>query len=173
MKDQIRYTTEATVTKFCVDNIDRGGIINKQFRPYKFRPDFVSHNKKLVVEFDGYQHYTNPETILRDYRKDSVLTALHYTIIRIPYFVQLDKTVMKMLFGKYIDVEPYDCVDFPHGFIDAKAVLPAHFCSLGIQRFTADMIRFQYIEHHIEESLRKRIAEIGDRRLVLPTPLGK
>lgn len=148
------YLTEQKLVDFLKLYIDKEGISNRNFLSYKFRPDFVSHKEKLVVEFDGYLHYTKAETIVNDYHKDAIIQNSGYSVIRIPYFVQLDKLVMQNAFFDYI-LEPFDLVNYPHGFVDSKAVLPADFCSLGVERFRKDLIRFAYIADDILESLKK------------------
>lgn len=165
----MNYTTEIVVTKFCLKYVDPEGICNKRYRPHLFRPDYISHAKKLVVEFDGYQHYTNPTTILRDYRKDIVLVKDGYNVIHIPYFVQLNESVSANLFGEYVTGDPSGFVDYPHGFVDDKATLPSHFCTLGVERFINDLNRFSYIADDIWSSLDVRCKSAGDWRAVYPT----
>lgn len=151
----IKYLTELKLVIFLLNEIDQNGIHNKQFMKHKFRPDFVSHNHKLVVEFDGYLHYTKAKTILRDYEKDKIILAEGYNIVRIPYFVQLDSKVMNNLFSKYMLNESYDFITYPHGFVDPQAILPADYCSLGVQRFISDLKRFNFISDEIMNSLKK------------------
>jgi hypothetical protein len=134
--------------------VDSNGIINKAYKSHKFRPDFISHRKKIVVEFDGYLHYTKAKTILDDMTKDAILLSDGYCVIRVPYFVQLDKRVMNILFGEFL--EPFDFNNYPHGFVDQKAVLPADFCSLGVQRFKSDLEKFDYIRDEILDSLKMK-----------------
>ena len=37
----------------------------------KYRPDYRSETLKLIVEFDGLPHYTNPQNILNDIEKQN------------------------------------------------------------------------------------------------------
>lgn len=162
------YTTESRVVDFCLRHIDGDGECNKAFKPFKFRPDFVSHAKKIAVEFDGYQHYTNPETIVRDMDKDGQLSSLKYKVVRIPYFVQLTDDVITHLFYGYSDDAALGSgVQYPHGFIDDKAALPAHFCSLGVERFKMDLGKYSFIRDDILQSLKRREA-LMDQRLIYP-----
>jgi hypothetical protein len=147
------YLTENSLIKFLLDYVDSKGSTNKKFREYRFRPDYVSHAHKLVVEFDGYLHYTKSKTVLDDLEKDDIFSASRYQIIRIPYFVQLDKRVMSKLFGNLVE-NSFDYIKYPHGFIDPKAVLPADFCSLGIERFKSDLEKFDFIKDEILDSLK-------------------
>jgi hypothetical protein len=147
-----KYLTEKSLIQFLLEKVDSSGICNKALKPYKFRPDYVSTQHMIIVEFDGYLHYTKSKTILDDSNKDKIFSHLGYKIIRIPYFVQLDKRVMHKLFGDFV-LDSFDYVDYPHGFIDSKAVLPADFCSLGVQRFKSDLERFDFIRDEILKSL--------------------
>jgi hypothetical protein len=151
----MNYLTEHKLVTFLLTFIDPDGIHNKQFMKHRFRPDFVSHKHKFIVEFDGYLHYTKAKTILDDYRKDKIIFDEGYTIQRIPYFVQLDRKVMDHLFSSYMINETHDYIKYPHGFIDDKAILPADFCTLGVKRFKEDLDKFEYISKEILNSLTK------------------
>lgn len=162
-KMEKKYLTEEKMIEFLYKHVDAEGVHNRQFDWYKFRPDFVSHKHKLIVEYDGNSHYMKAKTILDDQKKTEIIIAAGFKIIRIPYFVQLDKQVMKNLFSNYMIEEPYDYVDYPHGFIDKNVFLPADFCSLGIRRFYCDLKRFDFIFDNILQSLanvKKRTEEV-------------
>lgn len=148
------YLTEKSLVEFLKEHVDTSGNHNKKFLSYRFRPDYVSHKFKIAVEFDGYLHYTKSKTILDDYAKDTAYSKEGYEIIRIPYFVQLDSKVMSSLFSNYVS-ESFNYIEYPHGFIDEKAVLPADFCSLGVRRFKNDLMKFSYIKKEIMNSLSK------------------
>jgi very-short-patch-repair endonuclease len=123
----------------------------------KCRPDFQIPTKKLIVEFDGYNHYNNSKTITRDYQKDKIYSSLGYTIIRFPYFVQLsDKTLSKSFETSLPVIQSY-----PHGFIDNKALLPADFNDLGIERFLKDLVKFDCIYDDIIKSIVCKIEILG------------
>ena len=90
-----------------------------------------------------------------------------YTIIRIPYFVQLSTIVIKELFHKTYSMTQ----EYPHGFISEKALLPSDFCEMGIGRFINDLNRFSYIQRDIIKSLVDRVDEADQILLVLPPHL--
>lgn len=117
----------------------------------RLRPDYRNDDLKLIVEFDGYGHYTNPQVIINDIKKDNLCKELGYAVIRIPYFVQLSPNTIKHLFNidyKYTQT-------YKHGFIDKKAVLPASYCELGIEKFKKDLYKFDYIKDDIIQSLKE------------------
>lgn len=130
----------------------------------KNRPDYRSEKLKLIVEFNGHFHYTVPNTILSDEKKRLAYITLGYKIIEIPYFLQLDSRITKFLFGL-----PKGFNSFPHGFISKNLVLPASFCSLGVQRFYKELTNFPLeVAKEIIQSLENRPELKKDRRLVYP-----
>lgn len=144
-------------------------VHDKRFIDYAFRPDYVNHDLKIIVEFDGYLHYTKATTIKRDIKKDRICTSLGYDIIRVPYFVQMSTEVIKHLFNKDIQVVQ----EYEHGFIsdDKTLILPCDFCELGIKKFEDDLERFSYIKDDIILSLENKAKKLKDWDLVLPPSL--
>ena len=64
---------------------------------------------------------------MRDIAKDEICTSLGYSVIRIPYFVQLTSETIKHFFNEDVDIES----SYPHGFIDPSAMLPCDFNPQG------------------------------------------
>ena len=105
----------------------------------KNRPDFRIEDLNLIIEFDGDLHFTDSYTILNDMKKELTYTEMGYTIIRIPYWIQLDDMVLWEIFNSYLD-EKWDFYEdiasnYPLGFIDKKAKLPADYSELGLTRY--------------------------------------
>ena len=98
------------------------------------RPDYYCKKLQLVIEFDGYGHFTNPKTILADIKKDSIYSMMGIKVIRIPYFIQLDTETVEYFFNVNNWISS-DTIIHPHGFINPKATTPAYICSFGIIRF--------------------------------------
>jgi len=136
----------------------------------RFRPDYRSERHKLIVEFDGDQHYRRAIHVIGDAARDAIFIGVGYRIIRIPYFVQLTPPIIEIFFGDFL--ENYsNFKDYPHGFIDERVIFPADFCEIGIERFRSDLERFSPIRTDIEQSLRRACAAKGDWRLVYPPSL--
>lgn len=114
---------------------------NKYFKDTRYRPDYICHEIKLIVEFDGYHHYCDIKTQTRDMIKDNFFRGMGYSIVRIPYFIQLTKEVYDSLLGDfYIGVdESLLIVDYPHGFISSKAKRIADFNLIGLNKFLEQM----------------------------------
>ena len=109
------------------------------------RPDYRSPSLKLIVEFDGLQHYTNPANIRRDQQNTAFYEQLGYRVIRIPYFVQLTNKVVEELFGVHVEEQL-----FQEGIpsLGPKSQnTPAFLCYKGIQRMAQEYHRFpeQYL----------------------------
>lgn len=152
------YLTENLLGDFLKERISNNIIRDTRLLDTNFRPDFVLPDFNLIVEFDGFLHYTKANIILADYKKDSLYKKYGFKVIRIPYFIQLDSYVIKKLFKKYTN-NSTSFNNFPHGFIDKKVVYPADFCSLGIKRFIKDLNKYKKISDQILKSLTDKIIE--------------
>ena len=106
----------------------------------KMRPDYRSEKLKMVIEFDGLQHYTNPSNILKDYMQTKEYEDGGYRVIRIPYFIQLTNDVVRTMFGVNVD-EPLFPDDVPSMAISGNNTL-AFLCPEGIKRMATELLRF-------------------------------
>jgi very-short-patch-repair endonuclease len=163
------YLTEVLLGQFLRERVDETFVANQPVPGLgrRFRPDYHSDRHKLVVEFDGDQHYRSSRIILGDVERDSFFTTNGFRVIRVPYFVQLSRAVIMHLFGQLAHT-PDDFLNFPQGFIASTVVMPADFCELGIARFEDDLERFSYIAGDILQSLREAATARGDWRTVYP-----
>ncbi len=104
------------------------------------RPDYRSEMLKLIIEFDGVQHYTDPQKIWDDEEKTAAFMELGYRVVRIPYFIQLTNEAVMELFNICVE-EPL----FPAGtasFTSLGKYLPAYLCPAGLKRMAADFAAF-------------------------------
>lgn len=104
------------------------------------RPDYRSETLKMIVEFDGLQHYTNPENIIKDIEKTKVYESHGYEVVRIPYFIQLTREVIIELFGVDVCKEMFDS-KYPSMSVKNKNT-PAYMCSSGVERMNEEFKRF-------------------------------
>ncbi len=106
------------------------------------RPDYKSESLKLIVEFDGLQHYTSPDKIIDDYEKKKSYENAGYKCVRIPYFIQLTQSAVKTLFG--VDVsQPLFDPRFPSLNIEKPyPCSPAYLCPAGIARMAKEFRLF-------------------------------
>ena len=167
------YLTESKLESILRSIYSRTDFIKNKTVPgsnIRNRPDYRNDKLKLIVEFDGYLHYSSSKTIIADKIKDETYSKMEYNIIRIPYFIQLNKQITKLLFNKILKLK---IKQYPHGFIDDKALLPSDFCELGIKRFKKDLCRFNIVKNDIIESLKHKISKLENIDLVLPPSLYK
>ena len=106
----------------------------------KRRPDYRSESLKLIVEFDGIQHYTNPLNIEHDRQGTLFYESLGYKVIRIPYFIQLTNKAVKHLFDVDVKEQLFN-ENVPSLSITAKNT-PAFLCLLGIKRMAEEFKKF-------------------------------
>ncbi len=132
-----------------------------------FRPDYRSERHKLIVEFDGDQHYRSAKHVIEDKERDQCLSDAGYRVIRIPYFVQMTEPVIGALFGDSI-ANRSRFKDFPHGFNDARVIFPADFCEMGVARFLEDLDQFAEIRADILVSLACAAKAKGNWQLIYP-----
>jgi hypothetical protein len=164
------YLTEIGLKDFLEENFKGKFIHNKSIpnsKNKRFKPDFYSNEYMLILEFDGFYHYNNSKQIKRDFKKDIEYISLGYKIIRIPYFIQLSNNLIKTIFNIDINIKQI----YKNGFIDDKALLPADFCELGIEKFKSNLVQFYYCKDEIIESLQNKIIKYNDIDVVLPKSL--
>jgi hypothetical protein len=114
------------------------GKINGQL--YRYRPDYRSESLKLIIEFDGLQHYTKPNNIERDIKNTKLYKKLGYRVVRIPYFIQLTNKAVETLFGVKVD-EPLFDESIPSLGIRGQNT-PAYLCPAGLERMAKEFLRF-------------------------------
>ena len=104
------------------------------------RPDYRSEKLKMIIEFDGLQHYTNPSNILKDYMQTKEYEDGGYRVIRIPYFIQLTNEVVRTMFDVEVE-EPLFPDNVPSMAISGNNT-PAFLCPEGIKRMAAELKKF-------------------------------
>lgn len=123
--------------------IKHGGEYIFDHNGSKIRPDFFCEELKMIIEFDGESwqgggHFTDPNVAYKDLDHTTILGKLGYTVIRIPFYVQLDKEAIKHYFNIDYTGQLYEmCYD--HGFLYPDMKTPAFFCELGLNRFIKDL----------------------------------
>ena len=156
--------------------INENYILNKIGN--KIRPDYLCEELKLIVEFDGYQHYLDPYVIYKDNINTELLKKLGYKVIRIPFYVQLDNTAIKYYFDIDYDKENIynTCTD--HGFLHPDIKLPSEFCYEGLQRFDMELLQLpKNIFSKIIETIKIRINIYNElnlpKNIIIPETLYK
>ena len=109
-------------------------------KKYRSRPDYRSETLKLIVEFDGLQHYTKPDIIEKDYILTKTYSGLGYKVVRIPYFIQLTNKAVKTLFGVNVSEELFQ-ESIPSLGIKGMNT-PAYLCPAGLKRMAQEFKKF-------------------------------
>ena len=104
------------------------------------RPDYRSEELKLIIEFDGLQHYTNPDNIVKDFIKDELYKSFGYKVVRIPYFIQLTNKAVKKLFDKEVVEELFD--ETISSISGSGNNSPAYLCPAGVKRMAQEFKNF-------------------------------
>ncbi len=110
------------------------------YKKLRIRPDYRSEQLKLIIEFDGLQHYTNPNQIKQDENNTKLYESFGYKVVRIPYFIQLTNKCVKLLFNREIN-EPLFNENIPSIGIKGKNT-PAFLCPAGAKRMKQEFQKF-------------------------------
>ena len=114
------------------------GIVNDTL--YRSRPDYRSEKLKLIIEFDGLQHYTKPDIIEKDSKTTELYKSFGYKVVRIPYFIQLTNKAVKSLFDVDVSEELFDETISSLGIEGQNT--PAYLCPAGVKRMAGEFKKF-------------------------------
>lgn len=104
------------------------------------RPDYRSETLKMIIEFDGVPHYKDPAKIIDDKKTTKMYEKLGYKVVRIPYFIQLTKSVVKQLFEVEIEQELFD--ESIPSLGSEYHNTPAFLCIAGVERMASEFRHF-------------------------------
>lgn len=140
-------------------------------KSYGIRPDYRCDKLRLIVEFDGLPHYQNPEIIDRDKSNQKIYEKHKYRVVRIPYFIQLTKTVIKQLFDVDMPNEMFP-EDIPSMGPKGRNT-PAYCCPAGILRMAEEIKKFpQQMEVNIralEQANNEALTGVGMLKSIINT----
>ncbi len=100
------------------------------------RPDYRSETLRIIIEFDGLQHYTNPDVILNDIECTKLYNDFGYKVVRIPYFIQLTNKAIKTMFDVEVSEELFD--DNISSLSAVGRNSPAYLCPAGVKRMAEE-----------------------------------
>lgn len=120
----------------------------------RIRPDFLCEEEKLIIEFDGLQHYTNPLNIRKDSENQAVYESFGFKVIRIPYFINLTNEVVREMFGINVHGNMFD-PNLPSMSVKWQNT-PAFCCVEGIRRMAEDFKRYP---QQYEVNMRQLVAD--------------
>ena len=91
--------------------------------------------KVIYVEFDGPTHFTSAKTQVRDLALEKYCKENNVELIRIPYFVQLNKYTLSTYFRHVAYPEGLVDSEYKSGFIDPKITYPSSYNKYGWKLF--------------------------------------
>ena len=144
-----------------------------------YKVDCYSETMKMIWEYEGPDHYENVWKLKRDAERQSYFEAAGYRFLRWPYYLQLTRDVARHYFGDdYSDGKYLEAIATVYGVADPNSVLspglhtskntPANFVPRGVRRFFQELNSLpDSVAAQVAESLRRYIAELDDRYLVI------
>ena len=106
----------------------------------RIRPDYRCDRLKLIIEFDGVQHYQQPDTIRKDDENQKLYEKLNYKVVRIPYFIQLTNKVVETLFDRKVKETLFN-PSMPSMGVKGRNT-PAYCCAAGLERMAKDFRKY-------------------------------
>jgi very-short-patch-repair endonuclease len=123
----------------------------------RFDMAYERDGMKVLVEFDGDAHYRDTLKIKIDVEKDALAAQHGLRVVRVPYWVQLERVTAHYWFDLEVDIQQ----SFAHGFIVSK-LFPASYCELGVARFKRELYALpESVRHAVVRSMRERGSDHG------------
>jgi hypothetical protein len=131
-----------------------------------YQADCVSIDAKVVIEYEGPNHYCDVWKNRRDNERLSFFEFQGFTFLRWPYYCQLTRALAKHFFGECDDNAYLNCISHVYGVDHAERILacgfhntrntPSNYTYLGIERFLAELSEFPVVvKTQVAESLRR------------------
>lgn len=95
------------------------------------RPDYRSETLKLIIEFDGVQHFETPRQIQEDINTTKLYESFGYKVVRIPFFIQLTNAAVLEMFNVIVKEKLFNPEIPSMGILGTN---PATICHAGVQR---------------------------------------
>lgn len=138
----------------------------------RMRADAWVESESLVVYIDTVEDYAAHLRIVHTEGIDACLRDIGYTVVHIPYFVQMSPETVLHYFGRSLDVR----CDQPCGFVigdTANEYVPAAYCSMGWNKFIEQLYSLpDNIRSEIMSSLKLHSEKFGKEMTTITFPLG-
>jgi len=145
-----------------------------------YKVDCISYDGKIVIEYEGPNHYIDVWKSLRDDARKQYFISAGYTFFRWPYYLQLTKSVAEHYFGPIDDQLYSDAIQETYGVSSEDSILacgfhstkntPSNYTYLGVERFLRELNELpEIVCEQVSESLRRYSRDVGDKNLVLGT----
>lgn len=137
--DKTQHLTEEILGNILKDIYGVVDVV-PQYKIGKFKADFLIKSLNLLVEFDGFRHYSSTKVVMRDIDFYVSATDQGFDVVRVPYFLQAD-VVMPLYFNTHILPIHKHADVYPQGFVHANCLHPKDFCVAGLKRFVFEVDR--------------------------------
>lgn len=123
---------------------------------------------KIAIKLKEPKHYLSPADIIENDDDRWTANKSNYKVIEIPYFIELSNEVFEHYFGRAPQVPIVS--DHPSGFEDPQFVLPANYCSMGVNNFLKELgdLPQQTFGMVYESLLERSFTDDGDPFLTFP-----
>ena len=148
-----------------------------------FKVDYFIPGKGIVLEWDGPAHYTDIWRIKRDEIRDDFFENEGIKVIRLPYWLQMQKGVPDFIFSKTLTAEEeLDIAGKIYGVSDIGKIqysglyksrhTPANYIEKGRDRFKKELRYFpKIVLKSVQITLKAYISRVNDIECVLSTDL--
>lgn len=145
-----------------------------------YKVDCVSLDGKIVIEYEGPDHYCHIWKSLRDDHRRQYFINNGFQFKRWPYYCQLNKDTAFYFFGEFND-ENYEACLIKIFNVNSEDMMlasgfhltentPSNFTFLGLDRFISELNQLPIIvKTQVAETLRRYCADIQDSSFVLGT----
>ena len=143
-----------------------------------YRVDCVALDAKIVIEYEGPNHYCDVWKNQRDDHRRSFFESEGFTFHRWPYFCQLTRSVAAHFFGHHQEDAYFRCISNVYGVENESEILacgfhntkntPSNFTYLGTDRFLTELSELPIVvKTQVAESLRRYCRDEQDTNLVI------
>ena len=163
----------------CIPVID---LMNRGYHGDPIYVDVVCEPESIVVQIDTVEDYRVPARILATYKKEEVLTGLGYKFIRIPFFVQINTETLRHFFGtdatlpgdkECFQMSGFYALDDYEQYNEPNPYVPASYCSLGGNKFIADLYSLPAgAFKEVTNSLKSMKERFGEEMVMIAFPEG-
>ena len=92
---------------------------------------------KIAIKLKEPKHYLFPAELIEINKNHWAANNSNYKVIEIPYFIEMSNETFEHYFGRSPHVNIVS--DRPSGFEDPQSVLPANYCSMGVNAFLKEI----------------------------------
>lgn len=143
-----------------------------------FKVDCVSMNARIVIEYEGPNHYTDVWRNQRDNKRLKYFEGLGFRFLRWPYYCQLTQAVASHFFGNHDYAAYLTCISNIYGTDSEDQILacgfhttkntPSNFTYLGVDRFIAELSELPIVvKSQVAETLRRYCRDEDNSNMVI------